>query len=99
MTIDHTLEGGTLTVRPQGRIDTLTAPDFEAAVRALLPDADSLVIDLTGVDYVSSAGLRAMLVLHKSAGADKKGMQVTHVSPAVMDVFAMTGFDKVLDIQ
>ena len=93
MTITHTLENGTLTISPQGRLDTLTAPDFEAAAKELMKEADSAVIDLAGVDYISSAGLRALLALHKTGD-----IQVVHVAPAVMDVFSMTGFDKVLKI-
>lgn len=93
MTVNHTLENDTLTVSPQGRLDTLTAPEFEAAVKELLPEGGTVIIDLAAVDYVSSAGLRALLALHKASS-----MQVLHVAPAVMDVFSMTGFDKVLTI-
>lgn len=99
MTIQHTKQDGHLTVRPEGRLDTLTAPEFEKEVKALAADATSVDIDLAGVDYVSSAGLRALLSLHKFCTGQSAKMQVSGVAPAVMDVFAMTGFDKVLHLQ
>lgn len=98
MTIQHTQQEGRLTVKPEGRLDTLTAPEFEKEVKALLGDAASVEIDLSGVDYVSSAGLRALLSLHKACAAQKADMEVLNVAPAVMDVFSMTGFDKVLHL-
>lgn len=96
--MQHTVQDGTLTVRPQGRIDTTTAPAFQQAVLELLPGTTAADIDLTDVDYISSAGLRALLVLQKACQKDGAKMRVLNVAPAVMDVFSMTGFDKVLSI-
>ncbi|MFT6226450.1 MAG: anti-anti-sigma factor [Paracoccaceae bacterium] len=82
-----------------GRIDSATAPQFEAALLKQLVEQDnSVLVDLSEVDFVSSAGLRVFLV-----GAKKiKGLQVSMVLCAmdtnIRKVFAMSGFDRILDI-
>lgn len=98
MDILHTIQDGTLTVQPKDRIDTTTAPEFQAAVLELLPGVSAVDIDLAGVDYISSAGLRALLFLQKRCRADGIAMRVLNVAPAILDVFSKTGFDKVLKI-
>ena len=80
-----------------GRLDTMTAPALEKAINQDIGDAKNLVLDLTGVQYISSAGLRVLL------GAQKKmqkigSMKVVNVCEAVMEVFEMTGFADILVI-
>ena len=80
-----------------GRLDTMTAPALEKAISQDIGDAKNLVLDLTGVQYISSAGLRVLL------GAQKKmqkigSMKVVNVCEAVMEVFEMTGFADILVI-
>ena len=81
-----------------GRLDTMTAPALEKAINQDIGDAQNLVLDLTGVQYISSAGLRVLL------GAQKKmqkigAMKVVNVCEAVMEVFEMTGFADILVIE
>ena len=81
-----------------GRLDTMTAPALEKAINQDIGDAKNLVLDLTGVQYISSAGLRVLL------GAQKKmqkigSMKVTNVCEAVMEVLEMTGFADILVIE
>ena len=81
-----------------GRIDTITAPALDRTINEDLGDTKNLVLDLHGVEYVSSAGLRVIL------GAQKKmqkigSMKVIRVCEAVMDVFEMTGFADILVIE
>ena len=81
-----------------GRLDTMTAPALEKAINQDIGDAKNLVLDLTGVQYISSAGLRVLL------GAQKKmqkigSMKVVNVCEAVMEVFEMTGFADILVIE
>ena len=80
-----------MTLTPVGRIDTLTAPELEAAV--VLDGVDELVFDLTEVDYVSSAGLRVFLGAQKRMGG--KSMKIAHVNPSVREVFDITGFSDI----
>ena len=98
MTIDKRLNGKTLEVALTGRLDTVTAPDLEAALKEEMPAADSLVLDFSALDYISSAGLRVLLSAHKTM-SPKGGMKVTHVNEIVREVFDVTGFSDILSIE
>ena len=98
MTINKQQNGSTLTIAVQGHLDTTTAPDLEQAIKADLDNADALVIDFAGLDYISSAGLRVLLSAQKVM--NKQGsMKVIHVSDLVMEVFEVTGFTDILTIE
>ncbi|MED9970286.1 MAG: STAS domain-containing protein [Ruminococcus sp.] len=95
MDIKQKKDGKKLTVIVSGRIDTSTAPDFEAYVKQNLGDCTSLEFDFKEVNYVSSAGLRVLLSMQKKMS--KIGdMKLTNVSESVADVFEVTGFDEIL---
>jgi anti-sigma B factor antagonist len=98
MTINKTMDGKTLNVALEGRLDTVTAPELEASLREDLEKADSLVLDFGKLEYISSAGLRVLLSAHKSM-AGKGGMKVTHVNEIVNEVFEVTGFSDILTIE
>ena len=98
MTIDKKLNGKTLEVALTGRLDTVTAPDLEAALKEEMPAADSLVLDFSALDYISSAGLRVLLSAHKTM-SKKGGMKVTNVNEIVNEVFDVTGFADILTIE
>lgn len=98
MKIDRKLEGSTLTLALEGRLDTTTAPELEQVIRAELDKADALVLDFGKLEYISSAGLRVLLSAHK-AMAKKGGMKVTHVNEMVMEVFEVTGFSDILTVE
>ena len=81
-----------------GRLDTTSAPALEKAINEDIVDTKNLVLDLKGVQYISSAGLRVLL------GAQKKmqkigSMKVSNVCEAVMEVLEMTGFADILVIE
>lgn len=81
-----------------GRIDTTTAPELEATVDNCLSDTKELVLDLAGVEYISSAGLRVLLKAHKSI-TPKGNMKILNVNEAIMEVFEITGFSDILTIE
>jgi len=91
MEIKQNLENGKLTLSPIGRVDTITAPELEAAV--VLDGVDALVFDLAAVDYISSAGLRVLLSSQKKMAG--KAMTIVNVCPAVKEVFDITGFSDI----
>ena len=95
MEIQKKLDGTTLTVTVTGHIDTVTAPQLEAELA--LDAADALVFDITGVSYVSSAGLRVFLSSYKTM-AKKGGMTIVGAQPAVLDVFKITGFASIFNL-
>ena len=98
MTINRSSNCSELTIAVGGHLDTTTAPELEAELKNSLPDAQSLVIDLSALDYISSAGLRVLLYAHKTMSG-KGGMKVTNVNEVVSEVFEVTGFSDILDIE
>ena len=81
-----------------GRLDTITAPALDKTISEDIGDTKNLVLDVKGMEYISSAGLRVLL------GAQKKmqkigTMKVVNVCAEVMDVFEMTGFADILVIE
>lgn len=98
MTINKTQNGTALEIALEGRLDTVTAPDLESVLKESLDGAESLVFDLSKLDYISSAGLRVLLSAHK-AMSSKGGMKVTHVNEIVQEVFEVTGFSDILTIE
>ena len=81
-----------------GRLDTITAPTLDKAINEDIGDTKNLVLDVKGMEYISSAGLRVFLSAQKKM--QKIGsMKVTGVCEEVMEVFEMTGFADILVIE
>ena len=91
MQINKNQDGNKLTLAPIGRVDTITAPELEAAV--VTDGIDELVFDLAQVDYISSAGLRVLLASQKRMAG--KTMKIANAKPAVKEVFDITGFSDI----
>ena len=88
-----------LTWRLSGRLDTVTAPELQKAVDAELAGIKKLTIDMEALEYITSAGLRVLLLAAKKLD-DAKGMFVIrNISKGVREVFKITGFDKILHVQ
>lgn len=98
MTIDKKANGSALTITLTGRLDTTTAPQLEGELRTSLPGVTELVLDFTGLEYLSSAGLRVLLGAQKMM--NKQGsMVVRNVNATIMEVFDITGFADILTIE
>ena len=98
MTINKTQEGTALTVALEGRLDTTTAPDLELELREDLEGITELVLDLTSLEYMSSAGLRVLLSAQKTM--NKQGsMVIRGANDVIMDIFEVTGFSEILTIE
>ena len=82
-----------------GRLNTTTAPKLEEAVMPELKSGKNVMLDFTGVSYVSSAGLRVLLVGEKTAKANSVKQTLTNVGNSIMEVFEMTGFAAILYIK
>lgn len=98
MTISKQQNGTALTLALQGRLDTVTSPEVEAELKNSLDGVDSLVLDLSGLEYISSAGLRVLLSTHKTMSG-RSGMKVTNAGEIVREVFEVTGFSDILNIE
>lgn len=98
MQINYNKEADKLTVAPNGRLDTTTAPEFEKTLGEILEGVSDLVLDMTNVEYVSSAGLRVILKVQKVMFNQGK-MKLIGVNESVMEVFEITGFSNILKIE
>ncbi len=98
MKITKKQDGSALVIALEGRLDTTTAPDLEKELKTSLDGVTDLTLDLTNLDYISSAGLRVLLSAHKTMM--KQGqMKVTNASDIVKEVFDVTGFSDILTIE
>lgn len=98
MEINLDRNGEKLTIAIEGRLDTNTAPELDNAIKNDIADIKDLTLDLSGLEYVSSAGLRVILATQKIMNSQGK-MVVTNVQDMVMEVFEATGFTDVLTIE
>ncbi len=98
MTINKTVDENKLTVAIEGRLDTTTAPQLEAELKESMDGITELVMDLSEMEYISSAGLRVLLSAQKIMN-QQGGMKVTGVCETVMEVFEVTGFSDILTIE
>ena len=98
MTIEIKKNADVTTIEIAGRLDTTTAPVLEKNINEDIGDAKHLVLDVNGLEYISSAGLRVLLGAQKNM--QKIGsMKVVNVCAEVMEVFEMTGFADILVIE
>jgi anti-anti-sigma factor len=99
MTITKTKDGDTLVLALEGRLDTTTAPQLQ---EALIPEFDQekkIRLDFKELAYVSSAGLRVLLMGEKTAQGKGGVMTLVNVSSEILEVFEMTGFSDVLHVE
>ena len=97
MKTEKKYEGETLTITLEGRLDTTTAPELEREIGEL-NDVRELVIDMKGLEYISSAGLRVIVKAQKIMNL-KGSMRLINVGESIMEVFEITGFSDILTIE
>ena len=98
MNIIKNQNGTTLDISLEGRLDTTTAPELDEIFKTSLEGTKELVIDMEKLEYISSAGLRALLVAQKIM--NKNGsMKIKNVNDMIMEVFNVTGFSDILTIE
>lgn len=98
MTIEIIRNAEEATIEVAGRLDTTTAPSLDKTINEDINDVKDLTLDLKGLEYISSAGLRVLLSAQKKM--QKIGsMKVKNVCEEVMEVFEMTGFADILVIE
>ena len=83
-----------------GRLDTVNASEFEKSlVPVLSSDMRDIVLDCTGLDYISSSGLRLFLILQKTANAKQGRLRLKGVKPEIKEIFDMTGFSALFEFE
>ena len=91
--------GRILVVEVDGHMDGTSAGDFEMAITPTIPDVDQgMICDLSGVPYVSSAGLRVILIVAKRLSKQNAMFSVCGLSANVAEVFRISGFNKIISI-
>ncbi|MBQ1893226.1 MAG: STAS domain-containing protein [Clostridia bacterium] len=98
MNIYRTINEDELTLSLEGRLDTLTAPELENEIRNGLTGVEKLVFDFEKLEYISSAGLRVMLLAQKIMSR-LGGMRVVNANDTIMEIFEVTGFTDILTIE
>ena len=98
MTIEIKKNADELVLEITGRVDTITAPALEKTINENFGEVKNFILDFKNIEYISSAGLRVLL------GAQKKmsqigSMKIKNVCELVMEVFEMTGFADILNIE
>ena len=98
LNIRKTIENDQAILALEGRLDTVTAPELEKAIAGLPEETEALRLDFAALEYISSAGLRVLLSAQKRM-ARKGGLRVANVSPAIFEIFEVTGFSDILTIE
>ena len=98
MEINVTKEGTHLTVATAGELDINSAPLLEKDIKDNMEGIKVLTLDFEGLEYVSSAGLRVLLIVKKLMGS-KGDLEIVNVNNKVMEIMDVTGFSKILSLQ
>ena len=97
MTIVEERNNSVLTLKIEGRLDTTTAPNLETAINELSEDTKELIFDMSGVEYISSAGIRVLLAAYKKMKFAQGKIRIEKVNEIVREVFEMTGLSQMLE--
>lgn len=98
MEIKKLENGQELTISLEGELNTITAPQLEEVISSSLKGITSLIFDFQGLNYLSSAGLRVLLVASKIMNKQGK-MVIKNVNEEIIDIFEMTGFINILNVE
>ncbi len=98
MEVKFNKQDSTLTVAISGNIDTVTAPELDTKLQENLSGIKDLILDFAAVDYISSAGLRIILMANQQLEDADGTMTIKNANDDVRDVFEMTGFDSLLNL-
>lgn len=99
MNITKTYKEKELTITVDERIDTVTAPDFENEIMDELGNFDSLILDFKNLEYISSAGLRVLVLTQKKLKPEGIPFVIKNVNDTIKEILGMSGFDKILTIE
>ena len=100
MTINKTADGDALTISLSGRLDTTTAPELEEELKSSLEGINSLSFDFKDLAYISAAGLRVLLSAQKTMNKKAGGaMKIKNANDEIREIFDVTGFSDILDIE
>ena len=99
MDIRTDVDGSIATIKVDGKLTALTAPELQQCIDELPGSARDVELDLSGVDYVASAGLRVFMAASKLAVRRGGKLRILHPAPQVTDVLEVTGLATILSIE
>lgn len=100
MKIEVKQDGEIFVVELEGRMDTNTSPEFQKEMEAYYTkEGFKMILDFDKLDFVSSAGLRVLLLIQKKSKALNGSLVIKNVKPEIQEVFDMTGFSDILTIE
>ena len=99
LNINKQQDGAKVCIALEGRLDTITSPELEEEMKGIMEEADEVTLDLEKLEYISSAGLRVMLSAQKRITAKAGALKVVHANETVMEIFEVTGFTDILNIE
>lgn len=99
MKLTENRDGNNIEIMVEGRVDTTTSASLQQAILVAFQKCSQVTLNVEKVDYISSAGLRALLIGQKTANSKGGNMTLRKVQPAVMEVLKMSGFSTILKIE
>lgn len=99
MKINKNVSNSIMNISLEGRLDTITAPELENEINNAFEGITQVNLDFASLDYISSAGLRVILGIQKQMNKQGGEMIIKNVCPEIMDVFEITGFSDIMNIE
>ena len=88
-----------LTLSVKGRIDTITSKDLDKEINDEIGNFESLILDFTDLEYISSAGLKVLIATQRKLKPDNIPFIIKNSNDVIMEVFLLSGVDRVLEIE
>ena len=100
MQITTNISNQNLIISLSGRLDTVTSPQLEEEInRSSFDEIETVTLNMRSLEYISSAGLRVILMLHKKLAGTNGKLKLINVNDMIMEIFTMTGMDSFLEIE
>lgn len=99
MNISKEYNDNELTLSVEGELDTFNSQEFEMEINSEIGYCDSLILDFEKLEYISSAGLRAIITTHKKLQLQKSSFKIINANEIIKDIFSVSGLDQFLDIE
>lgn len=100
MEISKAISNQNVIITLKGRLDTMTAPQFDDEVKSIdFDEVETVTLNLKDLEYISSSGLRVVLALYKNLKSKGGNLKIVNVSNTIMELFSMTGMADYLDIE
>ena len=99
MNVEKIYNGRELTIKVDKHIDTVTAPDFENEINEEMGKFDSLILDFEKLNYISSAGLRILIITQKKLHPQSIPFTIINTQDMVKNIIVISGLDNIINIQ